>query len=277
MLAKLKYDPLKFFEESPSIFGALARKRLKKPQTARDREVIAAFIKRMKESQHEDGSWQGATSDTVRTLDILRSLQVPKSEKWVARAIKWLLAQHNGPTAYRQGFFALPESDEYITASMLPTGEVVNSESSMRHIYGELALAVLLRYGERNISEVQTALAAMRGLLVGRYAVKGFYCCGACTAAIWQVLGGVPQATSPRIINDGLETLKQNREEDGTWRRFPYYFTLLSLSRLPYPAARREIRFASERLKRSQRADGGFGQTDREAKTYAAVAALAVL
>ena len=277
MLAKLKYDPLKFFEESPSVYGALARKRLKKPLTPRDQEVTAQFINRMKKAQLADGSWHGATSDTVRTLDILRSLQVPKSEKWVASAIAWLLAQHNGPTAYRQGFFALPETEEHIMPGLLPTGEAVNSETSTRHVYAELALAVLLRYGERTQSEVQTALAAMRGLLVGRYAVRGFYCCGACTAAIWQVLGGVPQATSPRIINDGLETLKQNREEDGTWRRFPFYFTLLSLSRLPYPAARREIRFASERLRRSQRADGGFGQTDREAKTYAAVAALSVL
>jgi hypothetical protein len=277
MLAKLKYDPLKFFEGSPSIFGALARKRLKEPQTPRDREVIAAFIKRMKETQRDDGSWHGATSDTVRTLDILRSLEVPKSDKWVARAITWLVAQHNGPTAYRQGFFALPESEQHITHGLLPSGEVVNSETSMRHVYGELALAVLLRYGERNASEVQTALAAMRGLMVGRYAVKGFYCCGACTAAIWQVLGAVPQATSPRVVTDGLETLKLNREEDGTWRRFPFYFTLHSLSRLPYPVARREIRFAADRLIRSQRADGGFGQTDREAKTYAAVSALAVL
>jgi hypothetical protein len=94
---------------------------------------------------------------------------------------------------------------------------------------------------------------------------------------MWQVFGCMPQATSPRVINDGMETLKQNREEDGSWRRFPFYFTLLSLSRLPYAPARREIRFASDRLKRSQRADGGFGQTDREAKTYAAVAALSVL
>lgn len=277
MLAKLKYDPLKFFEVSPSVYGTLARKRLKKPLTSQDTDVTAQFVRRMKESQEADGSWLGATTDTVRTLDILRSLQIPKSEKWVAKAIAWLLAQHNGPTAYRQGFFALPEDEEHISPGILPTGEAVNSETSTRHIYGELALAVLLRYGERTQSEVQTALAAMRGLLVGRYAVKGFYCCGACTAAIWQVLGGVPQATSPRIINDGLETLKQNREEDGTWRRFPFYFTLLSLSRLPYPAARREIRFAAERLRRGKRADGGFGQTDREAKTYAAIAALSVL
>jgi hypothetical protein len=159
----------------------------------------------------------------------------------------------------------------------LPSGEPLNSEASVRHIYAELALAVLLRYGERSQSQVQTALAAMRGLLVGRYAVNGFYCCGSCTASIWQVLGQVAQSTSPRIINEGMEMLKQNREEDGTWRRFPFYFTLLSLSRLPYPGARREIRHAAERLRRNQRSDGGFGQSDREEKTYAAVSALAVL
>jgi len=277
MLGKLKYDPLNYYEESPSIYGVLARKRAKKKATQRDAQLTKQFIDRMTETQDEEGSWHGSTGDTVRTLDILRSLNISKKEKWVAKALTWLLAQHNGPTAYRQGFFALPESTGDLKSGLLLTGEPINSEASLRHVYGELALAVLLRYGERSRTEVQTALAATRGLLVGRYAVNGFYCCGACTASIWQVLGGVPQATSPRIINEGLETLKQNREEDGSWRRFPFYFTLLSLSRLPYPAARREIRFAAQRLRRNQRADGGFGQTDREAKTYAAVAALSVL
>lgn len=277
MFGKLKYDPLAFYEDSPSIYGVLARKRIKKKVGTRDTKLIKQFVKRMGETQEKDGSWHGTTSDTVRTLDILRSLNISKRDKMVAKALEWLLAQHNGPTAYRQGFFALPETEDDGGAGVLPTGEVIKSLASTRHVFGELALAVLLRYGERSRTEVQTALAATRGLLVGRYAVNGFYCCGPCTASIWQVLGGVPQATSPRIINEGLETLKQNRQEDGSWRRFPFYFTLLSLSRLPYPASRREIRYASERLKRSQHADGGFGQTDREAKTYAAVAALAVL
>lgn len=276
MLAKLKYDPLLYFEDSQSIYGVLSRRRAKKIATG-DKKITTQFVKRMRESQELDGSWSGATSDTVRTLDILRSLQVPKSEKWVAKAIAWVIEQHNGPTAYRQGFFDLPEDSAHLTPGVLPTGEPISSEVSTRHIYAELALATLLRYGERRSSEVQTALAAMRGLLIGRYAVKGLYCCGACTAAMWQVFGSIPQASSPRVINDGLETLKQNREEDGSWRRFPFYFTLLSLSRLPYPAARREIRFATERLKRNQRADGGYGKSERDTKTYAAIAALAVL
>jgi len=277
MLARLKYDPFKFFEDSPSIYGPLAKRRAKKPFTDHDTQTVTQFVDRMRESQQDDGSWSGAVSDTVRTLDILRSLNVMKTEEWVARAIDWVIQQHNGPLAYRQGFFALPEDNEYLTPGLLPTGEPISSETSTRHIYGELALAVLLRYSERSRGEVQTALAAMRGLLVGRYSVKGFYCCGACTAAVWQVLGTMPQATSPRVINDGMETLKQNRDENGTWDRFPFYFTLMSLSRLPYAPARREIRFASDRLKRSQKADGGFGQTDRESRTYAAVAALSVL
>jgi len=277
MLARLKYDPFKFFDESPSIYGPLAKKRIKEKWNDRDQEIIDQFVDRMKESQESDGSWHGAGSDTVRTLDLLRVLQVPKSEAWIQKSIDWLLSQHNGPSAYRQGFFDMPESADYLTPGLLPTGEGISSETSTRHIYGELALAVLLRWGERGNSAVQTALAAMRGLLIGRYSVKGYYCCGACTASMWQVYGAMPQSTSPRVITEGLDTLKQNRSDDGTWNRFPFYFTLWSLSRLPYQPSRREIRFALDRLKRSQRADGGFGQADREAKTYAVVAALSVL
>ena len=94
---------------------------------------------------------------------------------------------------------------------------------------------------------------------------------------MWQVYGAMPQATSPRVINEGLETLKQNRDGEGSWNRFPFYFTLWSLSRLPYPFARREIRYTLERLKRTQQANGGFGESDHEAKTFAVVSALSVL
>jgi len=266
-----------FFEESPSIYGPLSKKIVKRPLDDRDRQIIEQFVERMKQSQEPDGSWKQATTDTVRSLDLLRLLQIPKNETWVKKAMRWVLDQHNGPTAYRQGFFDLPESAAHLAGNMLPTGETTTSETSLRHVYGELALAALLRYGERAASQVQTALAAMRGLMLGRYAVKGFYCCGACTASVWHVYGAMPQASVPRVINEGLETLKSKRDEEGSWGSFPFYFTLLSLSRLPYAQARREIRYAQERLRRTQRADGGFGQSEREVKTYTVIAALSSL
>lgn len=276
-LSRLKYDPLKYFEGSPSIYGPLAKKRVKHALDERDRSIVRQFIDRMKESQDPDGSWKGATSDTARTLEMLRLLKVPKTEKFVKRSIAWLLEQHNGATAYRQGFFDLPESTAHLAGHLLPTGETTTSESSIRHVYGELALAVLLRYGERAASPVQTALAAMRGLISGRYAVKGFYCCGACTVSMWHVYAALPQPTVPRVLNDGLDTLKGKRDDEGSWKSFPFYFTLWALAQLPYPPARREIRYALERLRRTQRADGGFGQTDREVKTFAVVSAISVL
>jgi len=238
---------------------------------------VAHFIERMKESQDADGSWNSATTDTVRNLELLRLLQVPRSEPWIQRSIAWLLARHNGATAYRQGFFDLPEDAAHLAGNLLPTGETTTSETSLRHVYGELTLALLLRYGERAASQVQTALAAMRGLMMGRYAVKGFYCCGACTAAVWQVYAAMPHPGLPRVIAEGLETLKLKRDDDGSWMPFPFYFTLLTLSQLPYAPARREIRYALGRLQRTQRADGGFGQSDRDVKTFAVVSALSVL
>jgi len=276
-LSKLKYDPLVFFESSPSIYGPLAKRRIKQPMDDRDHSIIQQFIERMKETQEADGSWKGATTDTVRSLELLRLLQVPKTEKWVQKGIDWLLSQHNGASAYRQGFFDLPESPEHLTGNLLPTGETTTSETSLRHVYGELALAVLLRYDERAANQVQTALAAMRGLMLGRYAVKGYFCCGACTASMWQVYAAMPQRGVPRVLNDGLDTLKAKRDPEGSWESFPFYFTLWSLAQLPYAPARREIRFALDRLKRTQRADGGFGQSDRDVKTFAVIAAMSTL
>lgn len=250
---------------------------MKQPLDDRDKTIVQQFLERMQETQEPDGSWKGATTDTVRSLELLRLLHVPKTEHCVQKGIAWLLAQHNGATAYRQGFFDLPEDATHLSGNLLPTGETTTSESSLRHVYGELALAVLLRHGERAANSVQTALAAMRGLISSRYAVKGFYCCGACTASMWQVYAALPQSTCPRILGDGLDTLKSKRDDEGSWGSFPFYFTLWSLAQLPYAPARREIRYAVERLKNTQRPDGGFGQSEREVKTFAVVAAMSVL
>ena len=62
MLARLKYDPFKFFAESPSIYGPLAKRRAKKPFTDHDTKTVTQFVARMKETQEADGSWSGALS-----------------------------------------------------------------------------------------------------------------------------------------------------------------------------------------------------------------------
>jgi len=42
-----------------------------------------------------------------------------------------------------------------------------------------------------------------------------------------------------------LKTLKAHRKDDGTWRRFPFHYTLLALGDIDSDAARDEMKHAS--------------------------------
>jgi hypothetical protein len=78
----------------------------------------------------------------------------------------------------------------------------------------------------------------------------GMYCCGACSVALWRHIaaGGLPKE-SGRLAR-GLQSLRAHRTEDGRWRRFPDFYTLLALTEIDLPAARRELRYAVPRCER---------------------------
>jgi hypothetical protein len=75
--------------------------------------------------------------------------------------------------------------------------------------------------------------------------VRGFYCCGTCTAALWRHLavGGLKQ--SKRRLSAGLKVLKKYRDGAGKWRRFPFYYTLLALSEIGRGIAIDELHYTA--------------------------------
>ena len=51
-------------------------------------------------------------------------------------------------------------------------------------------------------------------------------------------------------LKAGLKMLKSYRDGKGKWRRFPFYYTLLALNEMEFPASIKEMRYAAPVLER---------------------------
>ena len=78
----------------------------------------------------------------------------------------------------------------------------------------------------------------------------GMYCCGLCSVAYWRhvMVGGLDR--NEQRLAAGMEALRTHRTDDGRWRRFPFYYTLLALSELDLELALDEMRYAAPLLER---------------------------
>ena len=70
----------------------------------------------------------------------------------------------------------------------------------------------------------------------------GMYCCGTCTVAYWRALTTNWIADAEMRLSLGMRSLKDARQ-DGKWRRFPFYYTVLALTELPGDIARDEMAY----------------------------------
>ncbi|MDD4029796.1 MAG: hypothetical protein PHX86_08880, partial [Caldisericia bacterium] len=81
----------------------------------------------------------------------------------------------------------------------------------------------------------------------------GFFCCGKCTVSYWRNLihESIP-FSRPRLMK-GLEDLKSLRDGNGRWKRFPFYYTALSLGDMPTDMSKEEILYIKPTLERLSR------------------------
>jgi hypothetical protein len=71
-------------------------------------------------------------------------------------------------------------------------------------------------------------------------------------------------------LDRGMSVLDEHRKGDGTWRRFPFFYTLLALCEAGTPNAKRELRYARpeiERKLKTLRRSGEFSLRKRELLT----------
>jgi hypothetical protein len=181
--------------------------------------------------------------------------KVPVMER--RNVARWIAARRGKPGAYWSLF--APTQKDIETGVKVFTGERYEYAAA-RHILGEEACRALLLLDVKE-QGVQEALdKAQRGILgrIKHYLMpSGIFCCGPCTVGVWRHLLVADRKESRTWIAEGLKTLKAHRKDDGTWRRFPFHYTLLALSEMDSSAARGEMRFASvaceRRLSRPER------------------------
>jgi hypothetical protein len=176
------------------------------------------------------------------------------------------IASRQGLPGSYAGMFA-PTRLEFRRGIRVFTGEPVPSGAATAHILGEECCRLLLKLDvkDRSVSAaLERAEAGMRERLKSPEQVHarhvGFYCCGICTVSFWRHLaaGGLDSAV-PRF-RDGLRVLASCRSDNNRWTRFPFFYTLLALTEIELPEARKELRGAAPATERSLKALRGAGR-----------------
>ncbi|MYA78873.1 MAG: hypothetical protein F4132_05050 [Gemmatimonadetes bacterium] len=164
------------------------------------------------------------------------------------RTLDWLAGRFGSDSAYA-GTFGLTEQDRR-SKTYTFTGERLQS-ASLRHIQAEeTCRAIILlnrRVGRDRLPELEAATSELLGCFEAAHAKgkpRGTFCCGPCTVSLWRhmAIGGLGDYA--RHLDEGIGVLASHEDGAGTWRRFPFYYTLLALSEVDTPNARRAVSYA---------------------------------
>lgn len=167
-----------------------------------------------------------------------------------ARAIEMILSRAATPNSYTGKTFGLTATDERGRTHTF-TGEALPSPASRNHIHAEEACRCLIilsggaaRRAPALSAATESLLTAIRrGETMGAH--PGTFCCGPCTVALWRhmAVGGLGEYA--KTLNTGLSKLDAMRDGKGTWRRFPFFYTLSALAEVrALPSAKRALKYA---------------------------------
>jgi len=166
----------------------------------------------------------------------------------------WIAQRRGKPGSYA-GMFA-PTGVDMRNGIRVYTGELVRSGAAIRHILGEEACRALILLSVED-SRIREALERATNGMLRRLRqtedtskVHGMYCCGVCSVAYWRnvMVDGLDR--NEERLMAGMIALRAHRTDDGRWRRFPFYYTLLALSDIKLRPALDEMRYAAPLLER---------------------------
>lgn len=177
---------------------------------------------------------------------------ISKTEK--TEVAKWLADRQGMPRSY-SGMFAPTELD-YKNGIKLFTGEKITSGAATGHILGEETCRALILLGDKRAGIKKALTTAQDGIferIFNSPRTKGTYCCGTCTDSWWRHLIADGFEKHEPEIKAGIKDLKKHRDGKGRWRRYPFYYTLLALSEIDLPLARKEIEYTAPVMERALR------------------------
>lgn len=167
---------------------------------------------------------------------------------------RWICSRFNTEYSYN-GSFGLTSKDMKSKIYTF-TGERLSSPASLRHIMAEEASRVLIQLSEitgKKINELeQSSQRLIKNIKYSWTEGKpiGTFCCGPCTVGLWRHMSVGGFGSYSKNLPKGIEVLEKYKDKSGTWGRFPFYYTLLALSEVNHPAARKEIEYALPKIEK---------------------------
>jgi hypothetical protein len=167
----------------------------------------------------------------------------------------FIVNQHRAPRAYA-GTFAPTEMDLRQDLRLF-TGERVKSGAGKCHMIGEEASRILRKL-EVTSSNIETTLQeADQGLqnrindhMTKQGGTFGAYCCKTCSCALWLNLASGGLNNNINMLKAGLSFLKNYRDNNDRWARFPYYYTLYVLNEIDPVLAMDEIKYSAKSIEK---------------------------
>ncbi len=192
----------------------------------------------------------GVTIDRVNEV-FFSGERIPDGD--VEEAITWISSRFNKPRAYR-GLFA-PTQRDFEQGFMVFTGEKITSGAGTAHILSEEAgRALLLLDPGKRLGIHKAVRETLLGMLSGHDkpgAPWGSWCCGICSVSLWRHLASGGGDQQERRLANGLSKLTAVRDGKGRWKRYPFYYTILSLIEMEIPQAIDELRYAGSSIERA--------------------------
>jgi hypothetical protein len=192
-------------------------------------------------------------AETVDALNDALFFDLPLSKKDRLACAKWIADRQGQPGCYAD-MFAGTEHDLKHGIKLF-TGERITNAAA-RHILGEESCRalILLDVSDRDVKQALKKASDTMGEHLRRdqrWHERGWFCCGQCTPSVWRHLtAGGFDGQEARLVA-GLKHLKQHRIERGAWKRFPFWYTVLALSEIDLPLARKELKHALPTLERT--------------------------
>ncbi len=193
---------------------------------------------------------QNNLSTTIDSLNEAFFYAQPLAPEMLGQAVHQLVERQwrFGPHV---GLFA-PSEDELAEGVRLFTGEKLQTLLAARNVLGAEAARMLVLSKEDDLP-VRDALAlANRAMLRSCYAAQ--LCvigeCAHCTVGWMRYLAAGGLDDAEERLERHLQVLREHRDGQGRWERFPFYYTLLALTEIELPAATAELRYAAPACER---------------------------
>lgn len=189
---------------------------------------------------------QNSLSKTLDNINVSTFMGRPLMMSQKMEAAKWIAARQGLENSYANMY--APTKKDYREGIQVFTGEKIRSVAATGHILGEEACRALILLNVDNSIVQESLEQATEGMLKALNSISkssGTYCCGTCTCALWRHLTAGGLDNSERRLKKGMNVLKQHRNDDGKWKRFPFYYTLLALVEIDLPSAVKEMQYTT--------------------------------